>query len=191
MLGNDDLWRRSLGFVRWSKHNNNNNNIAAHTTLIGRHQSKQTKKIEPSMEHHGHNYRNGQVKWRVTKVNSGKLTRTNAKALQTPWNTQKRQWKTSANHRTLRTHGSTLDEQGGVGCSMRQWWFWRWKSYKLRIFPPPVSLLFLIKSSKEKYPGSSGSSLLPFPWCFLFKVIRKSLLGAPDPASSLFLTVSY
>ena len=34
--------------------------------------------------------------------------------------------------------------------------------------------------------GSSGSSPLPFPYCFILKVIRKPLLGAPDPAPSLF-----
>ena len=53
-----------------------------------------------------------------------------------------------------------------------------------------LSLLFLIKNNKEISPGSSRSSLLPFPYCFLL-TIRKSLPGAPDPPSSLFLIVSY
>ena len=50
---------------------------------------------------------------------------------------------------------------------------------------------FTFKSKKKIFPGSSGSCPLPFPYCFLLKAIRKCLLGASDPASSLFLTFSY
>ena len=39
--------------------------------------------------------------------------------------------------------------------------------------------------------NASGCDAFCVPYCFLLKVIRKSLLGAPDPAPSFFLTVSY
>ena len=55
----------------------------------------------------------------------------------------------------------------------------------------PFPYCFLLKNNKEFSPVSSGSSLLSFPYCFLLKTIRNSLPGAPDPPSSLFLIVSY
>ena len=73
-----------------------------------------------------------------------------------------------------------------------------------------LSFLLRINNNKEISPGSSGSSLLPFPYCFfreispvssgssllsfpycfLLKPIRHSSPGAPVPPSSLFLIVS-
>ena len=57
----------------------------------------------------------------------------------------------------------------------------------LRILPPSFSLLILIKNNKDISPGSSGSSILPFLYCFLFKTVRKS----PGSSGSAILPFPY
>ena len=49
-----------------------------------------------------------------------------------------------------------------------------------------LSLQILIKNNQEITSESSGSTFLPFPYCFLLKTIRKSLLRAPDPPAGPF-----
>ena len=45
----------------------------------------------------------------------------------------------------------------------------------LRILPPSFALLFLVKNNEEISPGSSGSSILPFPYYFLTRrIVSKS-----------------
>ena len=56
---------------------------------------------------------------------------------------------------------------------------------------PFISLLLLTERSKKIVPKGSGSNSLHFSYCFLLRVMRKSLLGPPDPPSSLFLSLSY
>ena len=54
-----------------------------------------------------------------------------------------------------------------------------------------VPYCFLSKVIRKSILGAPDPAVLLFPDCFLLKVMRKSLLGAPDPALSFFLTVSH